>query len=365
PEPQSACTLLTQKTGRLELKGCPTWLIPNEQSSGYYRWSLDAEALQNLIAKGMPALSTAEKMGLGQAIVNAWAQQKLGTQAAFAAVQPLLEREKHPAVLQHTMKLYRAAHRYLEGDPAQSDVERRIQRDFRRVFARVGLRKRPRETAEQTVLRRDVLELLLYTGKDQALRASVDRMGRRYLGLGTDNEFHPEALDIDIAQTVLGVVGESLTPEDFDALSARLEGEEESVRRGHLLAALTAVRDEALRNRALALVLDERVRVSEAMRPLWGQLADVRTRDGAWAWLSANLDKVMARLSPRRSGWLPAVSNVYCSADKAKAVEALFTPRLDKMAGGKRELSKAVEGLQICQAGKDAHRAELQGFFAR
>src|SRR5207253_10199419 len=34
------CTLLTSAEGEMDLPGCPQWLIPNADASGYYRWSL-------------------------------------------------------------------------------------------------------------------------------------------------------------------------------------------------------------------------------------------------------------------------------------------------------------------------------------
>src|SRR5438552_11758247 len=42
------CTLLTSAEGEMELPGCPQWLIPNADASGYYRWSLAREDLARL-----------------------------------------------------------------------------------------------------------------------------------------------------------------------------------------------------------------------------------------------------------------------------------------------------------------------------
>ena len=134
--------------------------------------------------------------------------------------------------------------------------------------------------------------------------------------------------------------------------------------RGHLLVALGSVRTGEVASKAQALTLDERLKVSEAVRPLWSQLKDPRTRDSAWTWLQANVDGVMDRLSPRRSGWLPSAVTFYCSAERVSDVTKLFLPRLGKMAGGERELAKAVETLELCAASKEARIEDLRRFFA-
>ena len=64
-ETVSACTLLTEKTGELELPGkrCPDWLMPNQGGLGYFQFSLSANDLDQLI-KGRGKQSVAERASL-------------------------------------------------------------------------------------------------------------------------------------------------------------------------------------------------------------------------------------------------------------------------------------------------------------
>src|SRR5262249_41164140 len=43
-----ACTLLTEKTGTLDLGACPQWFTPNADASGYYRSAIDDDAFTRL-----------------------------------------------------------------------------------------------------------------------------------------------------------------------------------------------------------------------------------------------------------------------------------------------------------------------------
>src|SRR5262249_11272235 len=59
------CTLLEAAEGELALEGsCPAWVFPNAQASGYYRWSLDAAALQKLLGQGFGSLAPAERLSM-------------------------------------------------------------------------------------------------------------------------------------------------------------------------------------------------------------------------------------------------------------------------------------------------------------
>ena len=96
------------------------------------------------------------------------------------------------------------------------------------------------------------------------------------------------------------------------------------------------------------------------MVPLNYQLRDPRTYEDTWTWLTLNIDQLIARLPERRAGWLPTVAHFFCSEEQAKATEELFTPRLSKMAGGRRELNKALERIRICTATKNKHLGPLK-----
>jgi aminopeptidase N len=76
---------------------CPSWLYPNADQAGYYRYAIDRVQLLAL-ARGASALPPLDRFGL---VANAWAQVRAGTLDASTVLDmlPLLDRENDRNVL--------------------------------------------------------------------------------------------------------------------------------------------------------------------------------------------------------------------------------------------------------------------------
>src|SRR5262249_6263187 len=61
---ESACTLLAERSGSLELPACADWVMPNAQAAGYYRATLPTDDLVRLRDRGMRRLAVVERLHL-------------------------------------------------------------------------------------------------------------------------------------------------------------------------------------------------------------------------------------------------------------------------------------------------------------
>ena len=124
------------------------------------------------------------------------------------------------------------------------------------------------------------------------------------------------------------------------------------------------MKGETLANRARALSLDSRLRSNEMTTPLFVQMSMQETRDATWRYARTNIARLMERLG-NRSGFMPWLAASFCSEDEAAEVEAFFTPYLDRMPGGPRNLRSATEAIRLCAAGAAAQAPSAQRFFAQ
>ncbi len=91
---------------------------------------------------------------------------------------------------------------------------------------------------------------------------------------------------------------------------------------------------------------------------------NVRTRDAAWAWTTANYDAVMKKLPEEwGSDAVPGLFAGYCSEAKAKDLEAFFAPKVAATPGLDRGLAQLLESVQLCAAKKAAHQQSARAMF--
>src|SRR5262249_6826478 len=105
---RESCTLLTEAEGKLELEGgsCPSWVMPNADGAGYYRFSLAAPDFAKLRSDGWPKLTTKERMSVANSVLAAFARASLPAGAILGELAPLAK-EPEPSIAAVPMDLVR------------------------------------------------------------------------------------------------------------------------------------------------------------------------------------------------------------------------------------------------------------------
>jgi alanyl aminopeptidase len=366
PRPLERCVLLTERSGTLVLdgEGCPTWVMPNADGAGYYRWALPAAELARLRRAGWAALSARERLSVADSLSGAFASATLPAADVFAALEPLAE-DEHRAVAVAPMSLVRFAREHLADGVERPGVEAFARGLYAPVHRRLGWAPRAGEDGEAKLLRAKVIEFLADVGRDGPIRREAARRGQQLLGFGGDGRLHLDAVAPELVEPALAVAIQEGSGAFFDALVAHLRASEDDLLRSRMLKALGAARTPALAERARTLSLDPEVRINETLAPLWPQMAEPATRPAAWQWIKAHFDALTARLSQREAGETPWLTASFCDAANAADVQAFFAPRIQALAGGPRNLAGAVEAIRLCAARVAAQRESARTFFTR
>ena len=354
------CTLLAEPTGTLELPTCPAWVMPNAGATGYYRFTQPAEDLANLRDRGMSHLTTAERLALVNDLDAAFRSGAMPGDEVLRAFEPLA-RDKHGTVAVAPLSLYGFIVDFMTTGARRTALRARIAKLYAPAIAAVGWKPAASDPPWRRLFRSNLYAFVALRLEDRALLAEGARLGRKMLGMGGDGKLHPDVVDPDLAATALDAAMRTGDAKVFDALVAHFAGSEDAQIRQRMLGALASTRDPALLTRALDLSLDPRLRQNERITIVATLLSTLETRDAAWTWLTAHFDALAPMLPDRYAGFLPRAFKV-CDATRADALRTFFTPRVDKLTGGPRNLALALETAEQCAARVAAQQASTDRY---
>ena len=352
-EAREACTLLTEARGTLALppiaSGCPEWVAPNAGGAGYYQGLLDEAALTQLRTRGLTRLTMRERAAVADGILAATESGALAPAPALTALGPLARDIARPVAM---VPLELLGFFWQRAPDATSRT--RIEGIVRRLYAArgraLGWRARPGEDGETRLLRAEVLSALARRGGDPQTRREAARLGRAYLGIGTDAAIHPEAVATDLADLALIVTVEDGDDAVFEAVRTHLFASDDPVIRERMLAALGASTDPQRAIKAREIALDPRIAATEVRVVLGAQMASPATRDAAYDWIEASFDAFASRVPEWALGRLPGYGRRFCDAAHRTRLEAFFRTRVGRLPGGPQSLATTLEEISLCEA---------------
>jgi aminopeptidase 2 len=133
----------------------------------------------------------------------------------------------------------------------------------------------------------------------------------------------------------------------FDIFKTRFESSKVPAERSRYLAALASFRDPALVERSLAYVFAGPLRPQETMSIPRGIAGSPAGRDKAFAWMTANYDRIAERISPEFLVFMPYFA-MGCSERRLDAAKVFFAEPPHAPAGTAVELAKVEEAVTDC-----------------
>jgi alanyl aminopeptidase len=360
-ETGTTCGSLDGAEGHIDLPGCPSWWMPNENGAGYFRFAMSPADWTNLRTTGFAALSDRGRMAVSDSVEAAfdrgamdvegllpWFPRFVGSplrQVAGAPMGPL------------RFMIHNAAPPELRGN-----VTSYASRLYRKRYKQLGWRARPGDSSDTKLLREAVIRFMVMDVRAKEARARAARLGKAYAGYRTKAK--PAVVDPQLAGLVLATAVQENGEGLFEHLLGLLDASTDATARGRILSALGHAEDPVLSARALDLTLDSRLRVSEIGHLLRAQFQNPRTREQAWAWFTDHFDELSARFGNSQVGGIPWHTASFCTEEAAAEVQRFFEPRVAKLTGGPRNLAGAVEAISLCAEKARIYRPSVDRAFA-
>ena len=347
-----ACEMLDKATGSMVLAGAskPTWIMPNANASGYYRFSLDKSELGGLV-KQIGKLSDAEQLAYADAIGASFRHGDIDAGDMLAALQPLTAskiREVATVPLDQAAQLY---HRIAASDAQRARLAEWAKAAYLPRLEQLGYQRKANEPEDDALMRSSLAGSLAFDFKLPEVRAALLKQGEAALRPGADGRLNLAAADPDLLGDALGVAVQEHGKSAVDALIAELPRTSDPALRNGILGGLASVEDPALTEQVRNFALTKPVKVGEMGMLLRGGRDTLAQRDAMWTWFTAHYQQILDRTGSFSGGRLPSLAGGGgCSTAEYDRLQAFFKPREKDAAGIGRGLAQTGESIQLCSA---------------
>lgn len=350
------CTIMTGTEATLAVPAGfeQAAVMPNADGAGYYRFALAADDQAKLLALGVQ-LPDREALALADSLQAAFDANVTTFDALGAAAQALVGHKERRAALWLPGSLAELDRQTLSG-AASAALKARIGGMLKPELAKLGFDPRAgahrSEPADRQALRQTLVAGLFFDAEDDGITKTLADAAQASLA-------NADALDVGFRATAWSAGVKALGKPFASQLAARLLEGKDSYERAHAAFALGHTQDLALAAEMRALALDKRLRFQESLSIIGSQFEGPATRSAAWAWFKENASVMFDRLPGFSQPRLIEIAQGFCTPEQRADVASFFPAWIAKLGGGKLELERTLESIDLCLARKAAHGAEL------
>ena len=328
----------------------PDWIMPNADGAGYYRFSMDGTAWDNLLSN-LDKLNTREVLTVQDSLLAAY---RAGSVDSDVYIKGMEAFAKHPEyeVASNAGDLLSFMEDELEAD---DDIARLVQDMYAaRYTANVG-----KDTPEGNLLVPSLAANLIALGNDKALAKDYAQRGAFYLGL--NGKTSKSVVSTNLLRLALSEAMKAQGDIAFEPLLGLVK-RGSPFEKGAALSALTSTTDTniAAKLRELALAEESPFTGRQSNTVISGLINSKLHGDATWDWLKENFATFVERKVPDvRLGGMPGFARGFCSNARRNEVENFFKSQADIIPGYERSLAQSLESIELCSALKSAKLEEL------
>jgi len=326
----------------LDAAGCPAWMHPNADETGYYRWRISETDLLALVAR-RERLTAPEEAALPGHLDALLVAAQLDGGTYLDALGHLVQSDQRQVVETSIGGWHRVHHATVDygSGVAPEAFATYVQRTLGARARALGLTAHAADDSQTELLRAQVIPAVADLGRDAAVRAQAHELTRRFLRT-------PRAVPVAAAQIAAPIAALDGDAALHDQLVYALAHAESPRERAIVLSGLGNFRDPALFERSLQLYLTDNLRAGDFWT-IAGHADDTQALQSvAFAWLEQNFDSLAAKLGDDGVSSLPFVGVGFCDQEGRDRVEQFFTVPAHQRPGSARTLAQALESIDQC-----------------
>jgi alanyl aminopeptidase len=354
-----SCEMLDKAAGSMVLAGAstPTWVMPNANAQGYYRFGMTKDGLAAL-GKQIGTLADTEQLAYADAVDAGFRHGDIDAADALAALKPLAA-SKTDEVATAPLDTFGWIWRNLASTDAQRAKLSAWAKDaYLPRLEALGYHRKAGEADGDSLMRSTLADFLGMDVKLPEVRAELLKQGEAAMKPKADGSPDFAAADPDLLGVALGVAAQEHGKPVVDTLIETLPKTSDPATRNAILAGLASVDDPALVGQIRDFALGKNVKVGEMAALLRGGRDTQAGRDAMWTWSVAHYDQILGRTGSFAGGRLPSLMGGNgCSQAEADRLQAFFKDRVNQAPGAARGLAQTSESTLLCAALKQKQDA--------
>jgi cytosol alanyl aminopeptidase len=346
---QSQCANIPNGTTRIALnnvKACPDWLMGNAQGVGYYVTRYDGPLRERLKqnAARLPAPETIAMLSDTSMMIES------GLMPVDEALALVAAQVNHADVVvqQAALELLKNIHVEWLNPTQQQAYTQLLREQVVPMAKRLTWLDQADDNERIRRLRATALALAADRGEDADLRTQATALARSWMA-------KRDAVPAGMVNSILATAGKFADVGLVDAMEQELLKIEDSGDRHKLLDLLAYVREPALRQRALALALHDKVNGRETVILLQQALQQDLNRAASFTYIQKNFDPLVAKVPPHQAAHFMRGLERMCSKGERDEFVDFFKTRSSKFDGGPLIYTQSLEKIELCIAARSAN----------
>lgn len=352
-----ACTLLDEQQESIELDTdhCPAWVVPNDDASGYFRYSMPGAELAALARAPLSEREVTELVHDLRALLYAG-------ELDVAEVLPMLE-HLAPSSSRHATEamiaLLQEIGDHLVPAPAQARFAAYVQRLYGKRARALGFTSKPGESEETILLRPRLISFVGQYGNAAWIHDTARRHVDTWLRTG-------RGIERGIIGVTLALAAQNGDQKLYDRIEAELRRaikQADDERQALLFEALAAFRRSELVTRSLALVEDAAIAGAERHHLVRALLTSMHARERTLRFLEERKEPLKRSFKGPLVLLAPLFGPRLCTDDHLARAQAI----VGQIARGHeiiaRELADMARTTRACIRFRAAHEQSARAFF--
>jgi alanyl aminopeptidase len=336
---------------------CPSWVLPNAESAGYYRFSMGAPEMTALLRGAAGKLDPASRMGI---VASLWAQLRSGALPAEYVLQALKQFDGDASrhVTGQVLTALYGISDALVDDAARPGFRAYAMARLASKKKSLGWKPKPKEDDDAALFRKDLLFALADLAEDGPTLAEAEPIAQAWLK-------DPSSVDAEIGPIAVELASRRAGADRWDALRTAVRDARTPIDRIAALHGLAGFDDPALVAKTLDWMLTDETRMQDVRTILGGFLDRRAARKPTIAWILGHWDGLRAKVPGALAGRVMGFAGVVCTPEARDEVEAFLRPKTKEIEGSKRPLAEALEQASLCIALHAKDAPAIAKFFAK
>jgi aminopeptidase N len=338
------CTELTQPSRHLDAPAgatCPTWVHPNANASGYYRFSLPDAKLLALSSAGK--LTPADRLAV---LSNGWAMVRAGKVGVETMLKVLsaFDKETNHEVVGAEIEILTAMNEAIIDEASRAGFKKYVNARLANQKRSLGWggKKGPSQIDDgKALLRKSVLFAMGELAEDETTLKEADKQAKAWL---TD----PNGVDGDIAQVAVELASRKAGKERFDALLGAMKNASTPQNRVIAVRGLSSFGDASLLRETLDKLLSGEIKLQDIRYVFAAALDHQPSRAVVLDWVRANWSKLGSRMPRPFVRRFVSLVGETCTPQARDEVASFFQAEAKNLDGADRALAQGIEKATLC-----------------